>query len=74
MSSEPSPLTHHLAPRACERRADRRGQAEAHGAEAARGEQRARLVKRQALRDPHLVLAHVGGDDGAPIELGREAL
>ena len=43
--------------------ADRRGQGEAHGAEAARGDERARLVVLVVLRLPHLVLAHVGDDD-----------
>src|SRR5581483_8818920 len=47
-----------------ERRADRRRQAEAHGAETAGGEPLARLFERIGLRRPHLVLPHVGGDDG----------
>ena len=40
------------------------GKREAHGAEAARSHQRARLVVVVILRLPHLVLAHVGDDDG----------
>ena len=47
-----------------ELRADGRGQAEAHGAEAAGVDPQARLVEADELRGPHLVLADVGGDDG----------
>ena len=44
--------------------ADGRGQRESHGAEAAGGDQRARIFVVEILRLPHLVLAHVGDDDG----------
>src|SRR5208283_487692 len=40
------------------------GQGEAHGAEAAGGDERARRVVAEVLRLPHLVLADVGDDDG----------
>ena len=43
--------------------ADRRGQREAHRAEAARRDERARRVVLVVLRFPHLVLADVGDDD-----------
>ena len=39
------------------------GQSKAHGAEAARGDQRARLFVVEVLRLPHLVLAYVGDND-----------
>src|SRR5437660_67529 len=39
--------------------ADRSGQREAHGAEAARGDQSARTIVMVILRFPHLMLAHV---------------
>ena len=45
-------------------RADGGGQREAHRAQAAGGDQRARAVVLVILRLPHLVLAHVGDDDG----------
>ena len=54
----------HPPSRAGQGRTDGRGQAEAHGAQAARGEQLARPAERVGLGDPHLVLAHVGGDQG----------
>ena len=44
--------------------ADGSAQAEAHGAEAAGGEQLTGIVKLKVLDGPHLMLAHVGGDDG----------
>ncbi len=40
------------------------GKREAHGAEAAGGDERARVLVVEVLRLPHLVLAHVGDDDG----------
>ena len=40
--------------------ADGGGQCEAHGAEAARSDERARMLVVEVLRLPHLVLAHVG--------------
>src|SRR5216684_3557126 len=43
-----------------EARADRRRQREAHGAQAARGDERARALVLVVLRFPHLVLADVG--------------
>ena len=46
-----------------ELRADRRRQAEAHRAHAARGEPQPRLAEIEVLRGPHLVLADAGGDD-----------
>ena len=46
--------------------ADGRAQAEAHAAEAAGSQELAGIVEEQALDGPHLVLAHVGGDHGAP--------
>ena len=45
-------------------RADCGGQAEAHGAQAAGGDEIFRRVEVHMLRSPHLVLADVGGDDG----------
>ena len=42
--------------------ADRRRQAVAHGAEAARGHPAVRLLEVEELRRPHLVLADLGGD------------
>ena len=55
-----------------ELRADGRGQAEAHGSQAAGVEPQPRLVEADQLRRPHLVLAHVGGDDGlAAARAGR---
>ena len=47
--------------------ADRRGQREAHGSQAAGGNQRARLFVLVVLRFPHLVLAHVGHDHGIAV-------
>ena len=46
-------------------RADSRAHAEAHGAHAAGGEQGLFALDLSKLRDPHLVLAYVGGDDVA---------
>ena len=43
---------------------DGRPQAEAHGAEAAGGEELAGVVEVEVLNGPHLMLAHVGGHDG----------
>ena len=48
-----------------EARADRRRQREAHRAEAARGDELARVVVLVVLRLPHLVLADVGDDERA---------
>ena len=45
--------------------ADGRGQRVAHGTQAAAGQQLARNVMGVVLALPHLVLAHVGDDDGA---------
>ena len=42
-------------------------QAEAHGAEAAAGEELARAGEVVVLAGPHLMLAHVGGDDGVAV-------
>ena len=54
-------------------RSDPRRQPIAHGAEAARGQQRARLLEREHLCDPHLMLPHVSCDDaialGDPMQL-----
>ena len=50
--------------RAGELGADGGGQGEAHGAETAGGDERARLVVLVVLGLPHLVLADVGDDDG----------
>ena len=47
-------------------RADGGGQAETHGPETARGDPEPRLVEADQLRGPHLVLTHVGGDNGMP--------
>ena len=59
-------------------RADRRGQAEAHGAEAAGVDPEARFVEAAELRGPHLVLADVAGDDGLAageaIDFGHQVL
>jgi hypothetical protein len=44
--------------------ADGRGQAIAHGAQAARGHPAVRLLEAVELRGPHLVLADFGGDVG----------
>jgi hypothetical protein len=46
-----------------ELRADRRRQAEAHGAHRTRGEPQARPLEVEVLGRPHLVLAHARGDD-----------
>ena len=48
---------------AADLRAHRRGQAEAHRAQAAAVDPAARPVEVEVLRRPHLVLADVGGDD-----------
>ena len=54
---------------------DGRGQGEAHGAEAARGDEGAGRVVLVVLRLPHLVLAHVGADHrvaaGGPPDVGH---
>ena len=52
-----------VAPGIGELHAHRRGQAEAHRAEAARVDPAARLVELVVLRGPHLVLADVGRDE-----------
>ena len=60
----PSPSTSMTSlPGIGELRADRRRQAEAHRAHAARGEERARVREVEVLRRPHLVLADAGRDD-----------
>ena len=59
-----------LALRIRQRRADRRRQAEAHGAKTAGGQPLPRTVERVGLRRPHLVLAYVGGDDRFIIHAG----
>src|SRR5690606_39740208 len=46
-------------------RTHRIGQPYAHGAEATGIQPAARRIELVVLRGPHLVLAHVGGDDGA---------
>ena len=46
-----------------ELRADGRGQAETHGAEAAAAEMLRGMTEMKVLGDPHLVLANVAGDD-----------
>src|SRR5690606_39106855 len=58
-------VDHHLV-RACELRADRGRQAEAHGAHAAGGQPQPRLAKIEVLRRPHLVLTDAGADDRPP--------
>ena len=45
-------------------RANRSAQAEAHGAKAAGGEQLTRIIEVEVLNRPHLMLTHVGRDDG----------
>ena len=57
-----------------ELRADRRRQAEAHGAHAARGEPQPRLAEVEVLRGPHLVLADAGGDDGLALRVAVDLL
>ena len=56
-----------------ELRADRRRQAESHGAHAAGGQPQPRAAEIEILRRPHLVLADAGGDDrlaaGQPVDL-----
>ena len=51
---------------------------EAHRAETAGGEPKTRLVEPDQLRRPHLVLPHVGSDDGPatrePVDLGHQVL
>ena len=47
--------------------AERRRQAVAHRAEAARGHPAVRLLETEELRRPHLVLADLGGDVGVAI-------
>ena len=54
--------------------ADGGGQREAHGAEAAGGDERARGVVLVVLGLPHLVLAYVGDDDGLVEAAGGEGL
>ena len=63
-----------LALRVGQRRADRGRQAKAHGAETAGGQPLARAVQRIRLRDPHLVLAHVGGDDSLVVNAGGDGV
>src|SRR6267142_912737 len=52
--------------------ADGGGKRETHGAEAAGSDKRARAIVMIVLRFPHLVLAHVGDDDGFPARLFPE--
>ena len=60
----PSGMDDHLV-RAAHLGPDGRSQTEAHGAEAAGGEQLAGVVEVEVLDRPHLMLPHVGGHDGA---------
>ena len=61
-----------------ELRADSRRDSEPHGAETAGTEPETRLVEPDKLRRPHLVLPHVGSDDGLaagePVDLGHQVL
>mmetsp|Transcript_18425 Transcript_18425/g.57404 ORF Transcript_18425/g.57404 Transcript_18425/m.57404 type:complete len:356 (+) Transcript_18425:315-1382(+) len=59
---------HHRRVRPRELRADGRGQAEAHRAERARRDDRARLRPAVKLRRHHLVIAHAGRDDDLLLE------
>ena len=52
--------------------ADGGGKSEAHRAEAAGGDERARLVVLVVLRFPHLVLAHVGDDQRVALGLAPQ--
>ena len=58
--------------------ADGGRQAEAHGAQAARADELARLAAIVELRRPHLILAHFRGDDGlalaGPVDLADHVL
>ena len=62
----------HGALRLGQRGADGGRQAEAHRAEPAGGQPLARAAERVGLRDPHLVLADVGGDDRVVVEAGGD--
>ena len=53
----------HPQPRLRHLRAERRTQAEAHGAQSAGGDHAARFFEGIKLRGPHLVLAHLCGKD-----------
>src|SRR5207249_2800130 len=59
-------------------RANGSGQAKAHGTESSGVDPQARLMEADKLSGPHLVLADVRGDDGAPlreaIDFGHEVL
>src|ERR1039458_2655753 len=61
-----------------ELRADGCRQAEAHGAKPARVEPQPRLIEADKLRGPHLMLAHVGTDNGLasgkPVDLAHYML
>ena len=56
-------MDHHLV-RIAHLGTDGGPQSEAHGAEAAAGEQLAGVVEVEMLDRPHLMLAHIGGHDG----------
>ena len=62
----------HKLPGTTERRTDRGGQSESHGAQASRGEPVPCLLETVVLGGPHLVLAHAGGHDslafGHPVQ------
>ena len=55
-------------------RADGRGQREPHGAETARGDERAWRLMLEVLRLPHLVLAYICNDDGVLFASGSLGL
>ena len=59
----------HAALACADRRTDGRTEAEAHGAEAAAGNEAARLFKVHVLRRPHLVLADVRCNGGILAEM-----
>ena len=61
----------HFFIRVRQRRANCRRQAEAHGAQAAGGQPLTRTVQRIGLCSPHLMLAHVGGDNGVVVNARR---
>ncbi len=55
-------------------RPDRCRQREAHRSQAPGGDQGARFFVVVVLRLPHLVLAHVGNDDGVPLGLSPQSV
>ena len=68
MRKQPSPVVqHHRVLRVAHSGAHGGPQAEAHGAQAAGGQQLAGAVEVVVLGGPHLMLAHVCGDDSLSV-------